>query len=111
MTISAEQEDFRKGKLGASDVASALGHNPYKSKAQLAGEIWEMVPPFQGTLATRVGEHMEPLVLHEVNRSCLEGGSPFVNHGETVVHSEIPWLICHPDGYRIQNARWRKATA
>ena len=102
MTISKEQEDFRNGKLGASDVASALGHNPYKSKAQLYGQILGLTPPFQGTLATRVGEHMEPLVLHEVNRSCLEGGTPFVNHGETVIAEGIPWLICHPDGMRIQ---------
>ena len=104
MTITSTQSELRKGKIGASDVASALGHNPYKTKAQLYAQILGLVAPFEGSLATRVGEHMESLILHEINTQLVDpdkGERPFVNHGETVLHPTLEWLLCHPDGMRI----------
>ena len=100
MTITPEQLKFRKGKIGASDYANALGRGYYKSPAYLYHQLTSDGEGYQTeeTLAMRVGTHMESLILREYNRQT---GYEAVPYGDTLVHPDEGRLICHCDGKEI----------
>ena len=100
MTITPEQLKFRKGKIGASDYANALGRGYYKSPAYLYHQLTSDGEGYQTeeTLAMRVGTHMESLILREYNKQT---GYEAVPYGDTLVHPDEGRLICHCDGKEI----------
>lgn len=114
--ITPEQIEFRKGKLGGSDVGAALGLNPWKTPAKLAAEILGHVEGFTDSIAARVGNHMESHIAFEYS----EVKDVFVaEYGDTLQHPDYSWLICHPDYIHhseaicrlieIKNVGWRVA--
>jgi predicted phage-related endonuclease len=94
MTITAEQKQFRHGKIGASDFATAIGLNPYNSAAWLYHKLRGEVSWDGETIATRAGTVMEPLIAEayteKTGRSCEE-------YGDTLIHPTEPRIICHCD--------------
>lgn len=58
----------RRTRLGATDVSAILGLNPYRT----AYEVWldkrNMLEPWDGNEATRLGQLLEPAILDEAER-------------------------------------------
>ena len=94
MTISESQKAFRHGKIGASDFATAIGLNPYKTPAWLYHKLRGEVSWDGETIATRAGTVMEPLIAQayteKTGRACVE-------YGDTLIHPSEPRIICHCD--------------
>jgi len=98
--ITPEQIEFRKGKLGGSDVGSALGLSPWKTPAQLAAQILGHTEGFSDSIAARVGNYMESHIAEEYQIIALCTGNDWrkiTEYSNTLVHPDYPWLICHPD--------------
>jgi putative phage-type endonuclease len=99
--ITQEQLDFKRGKIGASQVAAALGISPFQTPAQLAMEILGRIPPQEENEAMRTGNIMEPAIAQLYMER--EG---FTIHPweETEVHPQFDWLIAHPDYFYNDDA-------
>ena len=95
MTITAEQKEFKQGKIGASQSASCLNRNRFGSAAQEFNRIKGVMPAFVDTTATRVGEAMEPTILNEYNVTNGYNAEPYP---ETLIHPDEPRIIAHCDG-------------
>ena len=61
--LTAEQLKLRERTLGASEVAAALGLNPYQTPWETWAKKRGLVPPTAETPAMRLGNLMEPVVL------------------------------------------------
>ena len=95
MTITAEQKEFKKGKIGASQSAACLGFSSLGSPSQEYMRMQGNMPAFVDTTATRVGEAMEPTILNEYNVTNRYNAEPYP---ETLIHPEEPRIIAHCDG-------------
>ena len=86
----------RAGTIGASDVATILGINPYKSAYTLWAEKTGVLEPWAGNIATRVGHALENLVTElyeeETGFDCLDLGDFTV-----FCHPVLPYFRCTPD--------------
>ena len=102
--INQEQLAFRKGRLGASDTAAALGISKWKTKAQLYCEIMGLVEPFDIGERGIIGNEIEPVIISAYTRKT--GIEVFEAPGSgwkgipkgTYIHPEYTWMICHLDG-------------
>lgn len=83
----------REGMLTASDVPTALGDNPYQTRASLLRRKLGLEPPFEGNFFTRWGHEFEPVAVRAYEdatcEACLEFG--------LIGHPTIPWLGGSPD--------------
>lgn len=96
----------RKNAIGASDVATILGFNPYKSAFSLWQEMKGHITPFEGNLATRMGHFLEPLaatLYEEATGQELEDPGPYT----VFEHPDMPFFRCTPD--RLTKADPRRA--
>ena len=91
-----EWYEGRKTTIGASDVATICGLNPYKSPFRLWAEKTGKIEPEPSSLPARVGKVLEPLIASEYT---LKTGRVLENPGEFTVfpHPEFEWLRCTPD--------------
>ena len=82
--------------LGASDVGTIMGENPYKSAYTLWCEKTGQVEPFTGNIATRVGHALENLVTELYEE---ETGQTLHDFGPYTVfsHPDMPYFTCTPD--------------
>ena len=60
--ITAEQIEFKRGKIGASQVAAALGLAPFQTEANLAMELLGRIPPPEENDFMQIGNIMEPTI-------------------------------------------------
>jgi len=92
--ITQEQIKFKKGKIGASQVAAALGISPFQTPANLAMELLGRIPPPEENEAMRIGNIMEPAIAQ-----IYMDREEMIIHPweETCVHPHFDWLIAHPD--------------
>ena len=94
MTIRSEQLEFKKGKIGASQVAAALGLSPFQTPANLAMELLGRVKPPEENEAMRTGNIMEPAIA----QLYMDREEMIIHPWEdTCVHPHFDWLIAHPD--------------
>ena len=91
---SDEWLKMREDILTASDVASAIGQNKYKSKKQLFQEKIGQGGTFQGSIATRWGQHLEDYAALEYE---MRSGCKLTSHG-LVIHDTFKWLGGSVDG-------------
>ena len=80
---------WRPSGIGASEVATVLGYNPYATPLDLYLAKTGQAEPFTGNYATRRGQHLEAFIL-----------STFADeHPGMVVESwpDIPSMLAHPD--------------
>jgi len=85
---------LRGTMLTASDVATALGENPYEKPSSLILKKCGVPSTFFGNDATRHGEKYEPVAR---DLYCEKTGE-VVHELGLVQHSEIPWLGGSADG-------------
>lgn len=99
MTITPEQLNFRRGKIGASEMAQAVGRGwGGKTRAHLYHKLKGNIERDPETISQRVGNHMEPLILREYERAT---GRDAMEFPETQVHPDEPRIICHCDGKTV----------
>lgn len=87
----------RRKHLTASQIASALGENPYDSKQSVIRKKVGLAPGFQGNEATEHGNRFESVAMHlyeeRTGEKVLEMGLL-----ESVLGSETDFLAGSPDG-------------
>ena len=111
----SEQEKWvymRQCSIGASDVATVLGINKYKTKYQLWQEKTGRRAPFSGNAATHWGQVLEKVLLEEFQRLT----SLKVITWETIQNNTYPYITYSPDGVIIDRANkpiglWEAKTA
>lgn len=88
--------DERSKGIGASEVGTILGLNPFDSAYALWLRKTGQLPPQEETLPMKLGHLMEP-VLHRLYED--QTGRSLVDPGEyqIVAHPDYPWLRCTPD--------------
>ena len=92
--ITQEQIKFKKGKIGASQVAAAIGLSPFQTQANLAMEILGRIPPPEENEFMRIGNIIEPAIA----KIYMEReGIKIFPYNYTVTHPDFDWLIAHPD--------------
>lgn len=89
-----EWYNTRDNILTASDCATVLGLNPYKSRKQLFKEKIKNSKPFLGNFMTEHGNKYEPIAIAKYesiyNDKIYETG--------LYIHNDYPWLGASPDG-------------
>ena len=94
--ITKEQIKFKKGKIGAAQVAAAIGLSPFQTQANLAMEVLGRIPPPEENDFMRIGNIIEPAIAKiYMNQEQIE----IFPWEETCVHPTFEWLIAHPDYY------------
>jgi putative phage-type endonuclease len=87
-----EWKEWRKNKIGASDIPIIMGVSPYKTPLQL----WKLKLGFdeeQETYATIYGKDTESHV-----RQLVQQDKGKYYHPKTIQHPEIDWAIASLDG-------------
>ena len=92
--LTEQQLEFRKGKIGGSDAAAALGISPWKSPAQLAAELLGKVKKPDIGLPGKIGNIVEPTLAAIYTEVT---GKNLVQSNSTLQHPDYEWLITHPD--------------
>jgi putative phage-type endonuclease len=96
VSLTPEQLEQRRGLITASDAASILGLNPWKSAADVWAEKVHGGSAFRGNYKTRRGHAIEPLLLEWLG----EKKSPLLvtpSGATTLTHPLLPWLGATPD--------------
>ena len=97
---SPEWVDWRRNGLGASDLPTIVGCNPYQGEYQLWAQKRGLTPAFEGNAATRWGHRMETLGIEVYQETTgLE-----VIRGETFADDRWPNLWATLDG-RVAGTR------
>lgn len=99
-----EWEASRKGNIGASEVATIVGANPYQSPHSLWCEKVGLIAGRDTTIAMRRGHAMEPFAAELYTEST---GEELYDPGDFAVwsHPEIPFLRCTPDRLTMSDGR------
>lgn len=90
---SQEWLDYRKSRIGSSDIPAILGISPWCTPYQLWRQKLGFAPPPQLNAAMRRGNELEPVVRKMVED---EVGCSFPD--AVVEHRELPWAIASLDG-------------
>lgn len=95
MDEQAWREQRLKG-VGASEVASILGLNPWKSAFDVWAEKTRRVDPYKGNVITKWGNRLENAIAEGYGD---DSGDKVVDLGpyQTVQHASIPMLFATPD--------------
>lgn len=92
--FNEEWHKKRRRTIGASEVASILGINPYGGTARTVYlEKKGEAPPWQGSEATWWGNCAEPIIAREFGRRMERR----VESVGAVVHPRLPYFVCTPD--------------
>lgn len=99
MAVAVTQDDAareawlreRKKGIGASEVGTILGLNPYESPYELYLHKRDDLPPKSETLAMWLGHEMEPII---AKRYEMETGRFLHDPGDFTIlpHPDYPWL-------------------
>ena len=85
---------IRNNILTASDCASVLGINPYKSRKQLLREKKGDIKPFIGNFITEHGVKYEPIAIQKYESLYNDK----VHETGLYIHKDFDWLGASPDG-------------
>ena len=87
----------RRSFLGASDVATVLGLNPWDTPIDVWATKLELIPPKQPTLPMRLGIAFEQAAADEWQ--ALNPGYTLRHDPTTYAHDDHPWLAMTPDRF------------
>lgn len=109
--LSERQQAVRAAGLGASEVPTALGLNPFQSAAELAAVKRGELPPFEGNEFTHWGQRLERTIAEEwLDRHRAEGVSIFtpgtIRHPTSAILMASPDRVIVPEGRRAREV-WR----
>ncbi len=96
--ITESQRQARNSFIGASDAATAMGINAYKTPYDLwLDKTGQQAEPFEGNEYTYWGNVLEPVV---ANRLAEVTGLKLRKHGKTIIAKDYPFMGCHLD-YKV----------
>lgn len=112
--ITEQQLAFKKGKIGASQAAAALGVSPFQTQANLYNELLGNIERGDIGPKGRIGNAIEPVIIQEYEHAT---GITVTPSPDTLIHPDFPWMICHLDGempsykriLEIKNVGWTMA--
>ena len=94
--------DLRRGVIGASQAAAAIGLDPFRTPVRLFLELTGRAE-WQPNEAAEWGKILEPIVRgYYVERHQCEVHVP----AESLYHAKFPWLRATPDGIRLRDGKW-----
>jgi putative phage-type endonuclease len=95
MALTAEQLIERRGFIGASEAAAALGMSSWFTRLQLFQSKKGLGQPIETTIPMMVGTALEPTVLELCER---ETGMLITDRQKLLVDPTCPWRRCSLDG-------------
>jgi len=96
--LSDAEKVFRRDKIGASDVAGALGVNPYSTPLRTY-QVITGLEQVEETRKMRMGQLMEPVALKVASE---EQGWRLIKP-KTLAHPKYPWAIASPDSLIVRD--------
>jgi putative phage-type endonuclease len=90
--------DARMSMITASDVATVMGLNPFKSALELYLEKLGLKAPFEGNEATEWGQRSEPMIVDGYRDRT---GREVSLHGKLLRSKEYPFIGCTLDAEAI----------
>jgi len=110
-TIYPDRESWlasRADTIGASDVATIVGANPYKSAYALWAEKRGHIPPEADNIPMRVGRALEPEIAAIYTETT---GTAVVDPGDFAVfaHPDMSYWTCTPDRLVTDGTRIARA--
>lgn len=99
MSLTDEQKRIRMSGIGASEVASIVGLNPYRSAHDVYCLKLGLVTE-EDSVVTRMGSRVEACVRAEY----IEQTGAVIDEPGTVRHPTEPWMLATPDGI-VRGAR------
>lgn len=94
MTLTADQKALRLHGIGASELPAVLGLDPYRSALDVWAAKTELVQEDGGTIHTRLGTLLEPVILTLYAEAS--GAQVYPSPG-TLRHPTEAWLLATPD--------------
>lgn len=89
-TNRGEWLQARKGTIGASEVPTVMGINPWQTPLKLWMVMTEKVEPFAGNEATEIGHRMEPVIAacyeEETGRTVTDPGDFYIARNPDLPH-------------------------
>lgn len=113
-TLSPRQQAIRAEGLGASEIGTALGLNPFQAAAELAAVKRGELPPFEGNQFTKWGQRLERSIADEwLERHRAEGEDVSIFTPGTLRHPTCQVLVASPDRIVVPEGRrarevWRE---
>lgn len=95
----------RNALITASDVGAIMGHNEYRSRAEVINEKMGLGEAFAGNERTELGLALEPWIAEQATKRY---GWPLVAHGSLIFDPECPDLGATPD--YTMSTPWGDAT-
>lgn len=104
--LTPQEQEIRRQGIGASEIATIAGLNPFASPVDVWLEKTGRAEPFQGNDRTELGHLMEPVIAAWYGRRV---GAAEMTKGTTLVHPEVPWMVATPDYFaRFADAPTRR---
>lgn len=93
MALTAEQQEIRRHRITASDMAAIMGLNKYRNAIDVFLEKTGQVDPFQGNEFTHWGMKLESVIADEYAERMQVSLEP----SDTLIHPRYDWLAATPD--------------
>lgn len=93
MTLTAEQQELRRTRITASDIAAIAGLNPRRNAINVFLEKIGKADPFTGNEFTHWGNKLEAVIAEEyADRMKVS-----IRQSDTIVHPDYDWAAATPD--------------
>ena len=102
MTLTNDQQELRKSGIGASEIATIAGINPYQTPLDLWLVKTGREEAFSGNEYTELGHHFEAIIADWFEK---RHAVRLHNPKETLVHPKHPWLLATPDRIIVGDER------
>lgn len=110
MALTARRIELAESGLGASEVSTAIGLNPWQSPAELRAVKRHEMEPFKGNMFTHFGEALEAVNVAEWLRRHREAGENVsIFTPPTIVHARSPYLFATADRIVVPVGRRARA--
>lgn len=97
MALTAQQQDRRRGTLGASEVAAVLGMDRYRTAGDVYLEKRGLVDPFTGNTFTEWGERLETIIAEKAADVLADSLIQPAASELPIVHPSEDWASSSPD--------------
>ena len=86
---------MKRNFIGGTDVAAILGLSQYRTPYEVWDEKKNGNNPFTGNQFTEWGTRLEPVIIQKFQD---DNDVEVVDNNKKFIHSDHPFLGCHPDG-------------
>lgn len=97
MALTAQQQERRRGTLGASEVAAVLGLDRYRTAGDVYLEKRGLVDPFTGNAFTEWGERLETIIAEKAADVLADSLIRPASSELPIVHPSEDWASSSPD--------------